>query len=553
MVWGFFPVESLPGEESYYIFSKGTYKVGRKGCDVIINTDKGVSRIHAEVIIDSMASLDPLQRKSRSTNFSSNVRIKDCSKYGTFINKKTAACTKVSEHPNKEAPLKHGDLLSFGTGNATYKFCFVPLLIFMHGSKAKHIDRSLQEDISLIGARATCSWTTECTHVLVEESMPIKEDLINAIVAQKPCILKSWLKVVAEKKIGIEIPSCDNYIPTLTLEGLPVKLVVPKVRENCAAGYKFLLGSLELYKFGDKLRSLSEVAGAKVLSVTEFCSSSEMSEDGANIRKVLVKPPVSGNSFDNLQQLRSLLRVNEISLVLAILSGHLDQSIMESPPITVSSSCSTDETIVEDSDVEMDIVTSRSAGQSYKAEETMKHNAEEQISEHHLGIEAEKVEVSRKDSDEEQLSVHHLKTEAKKVEFPSSKVENSGMVGRSVDVNRLENPSDHSSDIIYSQDLIVRDTKGAAPARSKNTGVINFKCFRKRETPCGNSFENLIPFAQNPYRESDYGNEKVAEHVREENKRKQLEALAEDLFHNEKAKRRKAGGDSSIRGILSRG
>uniref|UniRef100_F6H9J4 Uncharacterized protein n=1 Tax=Vitis vinifera TaxID=29760 RepID=F6H9J4_VITVI len=31
MVWGLFPVDPLSGEDSYYIFAKGTYKVGRKG------------------------------------------------------------------------------------------------------------------------------------------------------------------------------------------------------------------------------------------------------------------------------------------------------------------------------------------------------------------------------------------------------------------------------------------------------------------------------------------------------------------------------------------
>lgn len=35
-------------------------------------------------------------------------------------------------------------------------------------------------------------------------------------------------------------------------------------------------------------------------------------------------------------------------------------------------------------------------------------------------------------------------------------------------------------------------------------------------------------------RESDYGNEDVAESVKEEKKRKQIEAIADDLFNNEK-------------------
>ncbi|PIA35436.1 hypothetical protein AQUCO_03500066v1 [Aquilegia coerulea] len=525
MVWGFFPVESLPGEQKYYIYSKGTYKVGRKGCDVIINTDKGVSRIHAEVIIDSMTSLDPLQRIS--TNFSSNVRIKDCSKYGTFINKKSGTKPKVSEYPNKEAPLKDGDLLSFGTGNATYRFSFVPLVFFVYRSKANHMDHSLQEDISSIGAQATRSWSAECTHVIVDESMPIKEDLLDAIVAQKPIVLNGWVKVVAEKKIRTEIPSWDLYVPTLTLEGLPVKLVDPEVRGNCLAGYTFLLGSLELYKFGDRLRSLLGVGGAKVLSVDGYCSGSEMPEDGANNRLVLVNPPGSASHLNIYQQLQSLSRVNEITLVLAVLAGHLDQTAMEAPSILISSSCSTDETIVEDSDVEMDTVTSNFAAGSSKAAETIKGEVDEQISGHHVSTKPEKIEV------------------------PSLKVEDSGMVGKRVNVYEPDTSMDQRLDILYSQDLIVRDMNKPASVHSRNIGGINFKCFRKRETPSGNSFKNLVPFSKYPYRESDYGNEEVAEHVKEEKKRKQIEAIAEDLFNNDKAKRRKA--DGSLQGLMIRG
>lgn len=89
------------------------------GCDVIVNKDKGVSRIHAEIVVDEMASVGSLQNKS--SNISSKVRIRDCSKYGTFIIKNTGSKEKVHECPNKETSLKDGDLVSFGTGNATYR------------------------------------------------------------------------------------------------------------------------------------------------------------------------------------------------------------------------------------------------------------------------------------------------------------------------------------------------------------------------------------------------------------------------------------------------
>ena len=89
------------------------------GCDIIITKDKGVSRIHAEILVDALTSTDSLQTKSLS--LSCEVRIRDCSKYGTFVNRNPGAIEKVHELPNKETSLTDGNLISFGTGNATYK------------------------------------------------------------------------------------------------------------------------------------------------------------------------------------------------------------------------------------------------------------------------------------------------------------------------------------------------------------------------------------------------------------------------------------------------
>ncbi|RZC71386.1 hypothetical protein C5167_034570 [Papaver somniferum] len=76
--------------------------------------------------------------------------------------------------------------------------------------------------------------------------------------------------------------------------------------------------------------------------------------------------------------------------------------------------------------------------------------------------------------------------------------------------------------------------------------------YLQRETESGNSYRCLIPFSKNPYRESEYGSEEVAEHVKEEKKRKQMEAISEDLFNNDKSRRRGAAG-TSIRELLTRG
>lgn len=89
------------------------------GCDVNIAKDKGVSRVHAEIVVDSMISALPQQTKS--SVLSSKVRIRDCSKYGTYVNKNLTSMEKIHELPNKETSLRDGDLVSFGTGTAVFR------------------------------------------------------------------------------------------------------------------------------------------------------------------------------------------------------------------------------------------------------------------------------------------------------------------------------------------------------------------------------------------------------------------------------------------------
>lgn len=87
---------------------------------MIVTKDKGVSRVHAEIVVNAMNLLNP-QPKERS-HLSPSILIRDCSKYGTFISKNVGLKQKVHELPNKETALEDGDLVSFGTGSATYKY-----------------------------------------------------------------------------------------------------------------------------------------------------------------------------------------------------------------------------------------------------------------------------------------------------------------------------------------------------------------------------------------------------------------------------------------------
>ncbi|KAK6127501.1 hypothetical protein DH2020_038745 [Rehmannia glutinosa] len=574
MVWGLFPVDPLPGEHEYYIFRKGTYKVGRKGCDIIINKDKGVSRVHAEIIIDEMICMDHLQKR-HLTN-SSKVRIRDCSKYGTFINQNLGSKEKVHEFPNKETMLKDGDLVAFGTGNAKYRFSFVPLVFFASSSKPSKMNQ-LKGKMSLIGASVTQTWTSKCTHMVIDDIISINDDIIDAIVAGKPLVTFSWIEVISGKTICTEIPNSLLHAPALVLEGVSLKVADPQSRKQCLKGYTFLLVSIQKYKFKEKLQLLLDVGGAKAVYVETPDSCSQ--NPGDNL--VCVMPGGLTSSTGSFNKFNSLPKVNEMELISAVVSGHLDPSVMASAPVLVTSSCSTDETVVADSDVELETATSIRTSVAIDLVESAEDECERKIEIH--------MEESSEKFCKAENIVHIVESNehdsgGSSVALKTSEHGSQGFVPPNRDTLKPDSPcriavkSDgeyitssrnrdednvtrkdkgHASesenlDIIYSQNLIVRESNIPQPGPSSiNGAAINFKRFRKMSAPSGNSFSNLIPFAKHPYEASDYGNEDVAEAVKEEKKRKQMEAIADDLFNHEKGKKRGATG--SLRGLFAHG
>ncbi|KAG0473301.1 hypothetical protein HPP92_015158 [Vanilla planifolia] len=535
MVWSLVPAEGLRGAQKYYIFASGRYKVGRKDCDIVVQMDTAVSRLHAEVIVDKMVSHDLCFLGQKTPN--SHVKIKDYSKYGTFVNKELGPMSTRLRH-SEEVKLKEGDTVTFGTGNATFRFCYVPFIIFIHSSVHGRIRPSFQDFASYIGAEVTSKWSPKITHVLVDESSSVTMEIIESVLAKKIVVLADWFKVLAEKNICLELPSPMHYLPSLNLEGNLVKIVEPQVRENCLEGYTFVLVSNHKYKFGSKLLLLLEASGATHVSVDELSDSQT-----GNNHAVLVIPEKTTSEYNHSRQLSNLSRITEINLVAAVLSGRLDSSTLElvsydpnKDAVVITSSQSTDETIVADSDVEIDAATSTGVITTIKAEITGKNN---------IGGSSEKVrdKESINDYDEQKEVNYEALQETKASALGEANVVR---ICKLDEANVAHMDEFEHSDIIYNSDLIVRDTT-AAPSMSSEMAA-NFKCFRKRETVSGNNFRDLIPFSKDPYKENDHGRE--SDYMKDERKRKQLEAIAEELFNNVKLRKRTAAG-TSLEAFLS--
>ena len=571
MVWALTPVGTERGAQKYYISAAGTYTVGRKDCD-IVQTETSISRVHAEIAVEKMVAWEP---RSGAPASPSCVSVVDRSKYGTFVNKVQG--TQGSRLRKDEVVvLSDGDTVTFGNGNMTFRFSFVPIVVFFHGKKSARIDRSLQAVMTSIGAYVTRKWIDTCTHVLVDESSPLTPELLDAIITKKPIILGNWFKAMAEKNIHTEIPSCTQYIPNLTLDGMDIKMVENKLMENCLAGHTFILGLSEKYKFGEKIQELLESTGAKYLSIEEFCANSQDSGAGDNDQQILLVPAKSPLEFSKMRPLFPLSKTTDVKLFAAILSGRLEAAAIEPPAYMIASSNTTDETIVADSDVETDTAISDHTVAASKSQHHIQHmsddKAESKVTSSVSAVNLEETNVSiniQNDLEKEEISepmeedvqviekttISGFRAGGEDVQVINKVVQDEAcdavFVNKAPKDENLDSSREETCHVIFSQDLIVKRVLRPAPTVSTETGGVNFKRFKKRQTVSGNSFKALIPCAQEPYRESDYEKGTLNHFMREEKRRKQMESIAEDLFNNQKPQKKKAAAGSSIQTLLT--
>uniref|UniRef100_A0A452YHB1 FHA domain-containing protein n=1 Tax=Aegilops tauschii subsp. strangulata TaxID=200361 RepID=A0A452YHB1_AEGTS len=504
MVWALTPVGTERGAQKYYISAAGTYTVGRKDCD-IVQTETSISRVHAEIAVEKMVAWEP---RSGAPASPSCVSVVDRSKYGTFVNKVQG--TQGSRLRKDEVVvLSDGDTVTFGNGNMTFRFSFIPIVVFFHGKKSARIDRSLQAVMTSIGAYVTRKWIDTCTHVLVDESSPLTPELLDAIITKKPIILGNWFKAMAEKNIHTEIPSCTQYIPNLTLDGMDIKMVENKLMENCLAGHTFILGSSEKYKFGEKIQELLESTGAKYLSIEEFCANSQDSGAGDNDQQILLVPAKSPLEFSKMRPLFPLSKTTDVKLFAAILSGRLEAAAIEPPAYMIASSNTTDETIVADSDVETDTAISDHTVAASKSQHHILHmsddKAESKVTSSVSAVNLEETNVSiniQNDLEKEEISepmeedvqviekttISGFKAGGEHVRVINKVVQDEAcdavFVNKAPKDENLDSSREETCHVIFSQDLIVKRVLRPAPTVSTETGGVNFKRFKKVCSVC---------------------------------------------------------------------
>lgn len=584
MVWELEPLNSS-GASKYYLISQGTYKVGRKDCAVVIQTDKTISRVHAEIIVEAASSWNAFQCFSSVP--SPEIRMKDLSKFGTFVNKEI--CSKpVFSFANKETILSNGDLITFGTNNTTFRLNFVPFLFCIPALERLNRKHDLCTVVSSMGAYATEKWMSECTHLIVEDSSPITNDVMEAIMAKKSIVVYDWLQaMVGQTSLPSEIPNCLSFLPSMTLKcghaSVQVKIADPKHREACLCGTTFVVGPLHLYHYKEKLQLLLEVAGATVIPFSKRRSITQKTGVSRE-HEVLIVPAEGtkknlGLDSNEFSYIKEIPRLSEDKVVEAIVAG--DCSAFTFETTLCPSSSSTKEMVnVADSEDEEEVTTRHQHSKVIDSNKTsLSGNCvrlspickERQIVSDTTEIKRSKPvseagsaglslakngleessaiqthqQFRRVTGDEKYLS-NRQKEEMSQREASESattlevKAGTKDYIMAKGDVGS-ETGEFQKFDVLYNSNLIVRkdwDYKNTNNSSKKATP--NFKCFRKKSTISGNSFNDLIPFGRDPYKEADYGREMV-EFIKEEKKRKEAEALSEDLFNSERVKRQRGG------------
>lgn len=154
----------------------------------------------------------------------------------------------------------------------------------------------------------------------------------------------------------------------------------------------------------------------------------------------------------------------------------------------ISSSCSTDETIVADSDTEVETATSPIASEALCGGNNVKYVKTEELDDDSGTSDKRKSERMEASLDDVSTRSHEIKRAKAETSLDAASVQSDTHAtsfkdrtdGIKVKKDKVDNYASGNSDIIYSQDLIVRDisiltNRSSAP----NSSIPDFKRFRK--------------------------------------------------------------------------
>ncbi|KAH7290495.1 hypothetical protein KP509_30G050900 [Ceratopteris richardii] len=533
MVWILVPNHPSLGTSKYYLTS-GAYKIGRKDTSVVIQTDKTVSRLHAEIIIDPLKSIND---STDRTSFKPRIILKDLSKFGSFVNR-TAGSKPVFSLPNKEKELNEGDIITFGTDNSSFRLEYFALCPFI-GPLADESRRNAVSDLVIsAGGYVLENWCSNCTHLLVEDGSYVTNLVLQAVAERIPVIGVGWIEVLAARgTLSSEFPSCSRFTPNMQWkidgDAKCLKIIEPEAREPAFKGFIFYVGLNYLYSNKHLLQSLVEASGGSVHAITEISRSRASSASVQTLNEIIIVPDLEPQlhrwmSAEEVKSVSHVRKTSEDKFIAAVLTGEFKENYFEEP--ASPSPASSDETVEAlDSGGNEDEISSAALSDRQLLMGQRSSNMLDRPKSNEC---FERGTFQSKTSHVQQSGVHdvslHPGTKTKQdsglfFNNPSTSLEEYKVVQKDVMPNLtsytnnfdamnamnddegsrvvLENLGDITAAIEFRKDLIVQSSlEHSKDEHVSDDSVINFKRFRKKPDSSGNTFSALVPFAAEPYR-----------------------------------------------------
>lgn len=185
----------------YYLVA-GTFIVGRKDCDILLDWDRSVSRRHAELVVNELD-----EEEVGAVGTMQTITITDLgAKFKTFVNDKQLA-------PNEPRVLQAGDRLTFGNciKARLRPFSLVLCLSRISGSGKN----ALRQAAARVGAHVVDKWRPTCTHLVVEQSLTATIKVAFAVINKKAVVDVGWLTdgVINRPSLATPLPDPSQYKP----------------------------------------------------------------------------------------------------------------------------------------------------------------------------------------------------------------------------------------------------------------------------------------------------------------------------------------------------
>ncbi|KAI8586403.1 hypothetical protein BDZ88DRAFT_455054 [Geranomyces variabilis] len=152
--------------------------VGRKIADLILPNEKSVSRNHA--VLNIKADDADAVRAQTDPNFRYSVTLRDAgAKFGTYLNGRNRQVV--------EEIVNDGDVVQFGTGTATFRLTWIPVVLTASGL------RTAERNQTKALARKYDTFSPACTHLISQTIKRVNIKVVSSLLNGCHIVTPAWV------------------------------------------------------------------------------------------------------------------------------------------------------------------------------------------------------------------------------------------------------------------------------------------------------------------------------------------------------------------------